>query len=114
MRLSIKQRLRPKLLPWLHLWQYLYDESRGRWRGFSFRDTWAGIAERRGAVKRAVSILQDVYGIRFVLYPFDRPNLTRLVRRNHDRGEFRAIPQVVRNGDVAFDIVRMSASTVCC
>ena len=49
-------------------------------------------------------ILQDVHGIRFVLYPFDRLNRQNLVHRSADVKEFQVIPALVRSGDTAIDI----------
>jgi FkbM family methyltransferase len=88
----------------LHRWQHFYDLSRGKWREFSFRSEWVDFQDRRRALKRATPILEDVQRIRFVLYPWDRPNLLYLLRHPHDVAEFQAIPRLVQPGDTAFDI----------
>jgi FkbM family methyltransferase len=48
--------------------------------------------------------MRDIHGVRFVLYPFDRPNLFSLFQRSADLAEFEVIPELVRQGDIAFDI----------
>ena len=91
----IKKTIRPLLLPFLHYWQRFYDFSRGK------------LQERRDcrrAVRDGAIVAKDIYGTRFVLYPFDRPNLAALVRHPHDAAEFRAIRSLVSAGDVAFDV----------
>lgn len=81
--------------PCLHAWQFVHDRTRGEWRN---------LRDRRRARRGAPVILRDAHGIRFVLYPWDRPNLLYLLRRTHDVAEFQAIPRLMRPGDVAFDI----------
>src|SRR6201984_3916194 len=88
----------------LHRWQYFHDLSIGKWRAFSFRSRWTDFQDRRRALKHAMPILEDVQGIRFVLYPWDRPNLLYLLRHPYDVAEFQAIPRLVQPGDTAFDI----------
>jgi FkbM family methyltransferase len=68
------------------------------------RTKWLDFRDRRKALKNPVHVLQDQQGIRFVLYPWDKPNLLRLVRRVYDVAEFQAIPKLVKPGDVACDI----------
>ena len=101
---AIKRWVRLWALPYLHRWQYFYDVSRARWRAFSLRTKWLDCRDRRKALKNPVHVLQDQQGIRFVLYPWDKPNLLRLVRRVYDVAEFQAIPRLVKPGDVACDI----------
>ena len=48
--------------------------------------------------------MKDVHGIRFVLYPFDRPNVLNLVKRADDAAEFKMIPKLVETGDTAIDV----------
>lgn len=79
----------------LHSWQYVHDRTRGEL---------LNLRERYRAMRGAPLILQDTHAIRFVLYPWDRPNLLYLRRRSHDVAEFQAIPRLVRPGDVALDI----------
>ena len=88
----------------LHRWQHFYDISRWKWRQFSFRRLWADFQDRRSALKRATPILEDVQGIRFVLYSWDRPNLLYLLRHPCDVAEFQALPRLVQPGDTAVDI----------
>jgi FkbM family methyltransferase len=85
-------------------WHYFYDISRGKWREFSIQREWQNFRARRRAFKAAVPILRDVYDIRFVLYPWDQPNLLNLVRRTYDLAEFQAILGLVHAGDTAIDI----------
>ncbi len=65
---------------------------------------WRDFRDRRKALQGAASIFQDLYGMRFVLYPWDRPYLLHLIRRTYDLAEFQAIPRLVHAGDVAFDV----------
>jgi FkbM family methyltransferase len=58
----------------------------------------------RKASKDALQVIEDVHGIRFVLYPWDRPNLARLVRRRADESEFKAVPLLVPPGSNAIDL----------
>lgn len=104
MTVPLPSSLRPLALAALHRWQYYHDLIRGKWRTFSFREMWLNSRERRKALRHAVTIVPDVNGFRFVVYPFDRRNLTSIVRHPYDISEFRAIPLLVREGDVALDI----------
>jgi FkbM family methyltransferase len=88
--------------PLLRAWQYCYDISRGKWR--IYRDGRADSQERRALLDKALPILEDVHGTRFVLYPHDHPNVLNLVRRAADVADFRAIPLLVGPGDVALDV----------
>jgi FkbM family methyltransferase len=49
-------------------------------------------------------ILKDVHGVRFVLYPWDKSRLLYLFRRAADVGDFKAIPRLVKAGDITFDV----------
>jgi FkbM family methyltransferase len=60
--------------------------------------------ELRQALARATPILKDDHGVRFVLYPWDEPQALQFIHRNFDAADFRAIAQLVKTGDVAFDI----------
>jgi FkbM family methyltransferase len=51
-----------------------------------------------------LTVARDVHGIRFVLYPFDRKNLSCLITRFHDIPEFKVIPGLVADGNTAIDI----------
>lgn len=101
---SIKRKIRPLVLPLLHRWQYFYDVSRGKWREFTLRGAWTDFRDRRKILKQATPILEDVYGFRFVLYPWDEPRLLYLYRHPHDLAEFQAVPRLVKPGCVALDI----------
>jgi FkbM family methyltransferase len=91
----ISRHVRSLTLPLLHRWQYFWDVSRGKWR--EFRDG-------QLALKRAIPILKDIHGVRFVLYPWDRSNLLALLRHSHDLNEFQAIPWLLNRGDTALDV----------
>jgi FkbM family methyltransferase len=95
MKLAIKRAVGPVLRPFIHCWQWFYDRARAEWR--NFRDS-------RKALRRATMIVQDIHGIRFVLYSWDRSRLPDLLHRRYDVAEFQAIPRLVRPGDVAFDV----------
>jgi FkbM family methyltransferase len=95
MRSAIKRLVRPVVLPCLHGWQWLNDYSRRKLRDHRFRHRILG----GGTI-----ILQDVHGIRFVLYPFDRPNWQNLVQRTCDVAEFQVIPRLLESGATAIDI----------
>lgn len=56
------------------------------------------------AFEGAPVVLEDTYGIRFILYPWNRPYLDGLVQRRYDKSDLRVIPLLVREGDVVFDI----------
>ena len=60
--------------------------------------------ERREALERATVILEDDHHVRFVLYPWDQPQMLRLIHRDFDNAEFRVIAHLVRAGDVAVDV----------
>jgi len=49
-------------------------------------------------------ILEDDHHVRFVLYPWDQPQMLKLIHRSFDNAEFQAISHLVRAGDVAFDV----------
>jgi FkbM family methyltransferase len=49
-------------------------------------------------------VVRDIHSIRFVLYPFDRPNRLNLIRRTSDVAEFQVIPRLVEFGDTAVDV----------
>jgi FkbM family methyltransferase len=84
--------------PLVHVWQGL----RGKWQDRAARR--ADAVQRRALLDAATPIIQDVYGYRFVLYDYDLPRLWLLARHPQDAAEFRAIPRLVRPGDVAFDV----------
>ena len=98
MATAIKRWVRPVALPLLHCWQWLHDYSLGILRG-NPEDR-----ARREILRDGTVILKDILGIRFVLYPWDGPNLLYLFRRAADVGEFKAIPRLVKSGDIAFDV----------
>jgi FkbM family methyltransferase len=91
----IKRWGRPVALPLLHRWQWFYDYSRGKLREYF---------EANQTVRDEAVILQDIHGIRFVLYPFDELNRQNLVQRTADVKEFQIIPSLVQSGDTAIDI----------
>lgn len=99
---SIKRLLRPVAYPPLHAWQGFCDYSRGKLRSVvqELRD----YPERRRFLRGETILLQDVHGIRFLLYPFDRENVLHLVRRDYDRAEIQALPCLVCPGSIAFDV----------
>jgi FkbM family methyltransferase len=49
-------------------------------------------------------IFEDSFGVRFILYPWDRARLPILLNRDHDVLDFKAIAKLVNPGDVAFDV----------
>ena len=91
----IKRFVRPVVCPVYHGWQWFHDYSRGKLR--EFRD-------HRRILNDGTTILKDVHGVRFVLYPWDRPHLLELEGRVYDQAEFQAIPRLVKPGDIAFDV----------
>jgi len=92
---SVKRWFRTVAAPCLHAWQWFHDYSRGKVREYG---------DRRRALRSDTIVVKDIYGTRFVLYPFDRPNLAALVRHPHDVVEFRAIRSLVGTGHIAFDV----------
>lgn len=92
---AIKRRIRPLVRPYIHGWQWLHDYSRAKLR--DYRDS-------RRVLPGDTLVAEDVYGTRFVLYPWDRPNLPYLYRHPYDVAEFQAIPRLVQPGDIAFDV----------
>ena len=60
--------------------------------------------ELREALAGATPILKDDHGVRFVLYPWNRPQALQFIHRSFDTADFRAISQLVQVGDVAFDV----------
>ncbi len=79
----------------LHRWQWFHDYTLAKLQAYS---------DRRRVLGGRTSIAQDVHGTRFVLYPFDRPNLSYILRHPCDVAEFQAIPRLVQPGDIAFDV----------
>lgn len=73
-------------------------------RGREWLDRWRDFRDCRRALHQGSNIFEDAYGIRFVLYPWDRPYLATLVRRTYDRADFQAIASLIHPGDVAFDV----------
>jgi FkbM family methyltransferase len=61
-------------------------------------------SERRAILRKADLIVQDAYGVRFVLYAWNEPFLLRLVRRDYDRAQLLAVPRLVRRGATIFDV----------
>ncbi len=49
-------------------------------------------------------ILEDVYGIRFVLYPWDTMPLEKHLSRRNYVAEFEAMKKIIREGDTVFDV----------
>jgi FkbM family methyltransferase len=94
------------MLPVIHSWQWFWDYSRGTLPHLpnQIRERLRDFRYGRNALRQAVPILRDVHGIRFVLYPCDRPRAGRLVRRPSDVAEFRAVRRLVHAGAVAIDI----------
>lgn len=86
----------------MRAWQRYHDVSRGKRR--IRRTIHEDEQERRRLLQEAALILKDVNGVKFVLYPYDRPNVLRLVRHPDDVAEFGAIQRLVRPGDTAFDV----------
>jgi FkbM family methyltransferase len=72
-----------------------HDLSRGKFREY---------VDRYKILRGATLVVQDVYGTRFVLYPFDRQNSRTLLRRPYDTSEFELIPKLVKPGDTAIDV----------
>jgi FkbM family methyltransferase len=60
--------------------------------------------ELREVLARATPILKDDHGVRFVLYPWDEPQALQFIHRSFDTADFLAIAQLVKTGDVAFDV----------
>ena len=90
-----KSRIRHLVLPLLHCWQWFRDYSRGKLREYG---------DRRRVLGSDTVVAEDVYGTRFVLYPFDRPNLISMIRHPNDVAEFQAIRRLVGSGDIALDV----------
>lgn len=49
-------------------------------------------------------ILEDIYGIKFILYPWDETALEKLTSRKIYHEEIAAMKKLVRAGDVVFDV----------
>lgn len=88
--------------PLIRAWQRYHGQSRGRRRVHHIEQLNA--AERARILSNATPIFEDINGFRFVLYPYDAPNLLNLVKHPADVAEFEAIPRLVRCGDIAFDV----------
>lgn len=84
--------------PLVHVWQGIH----GKWQERAARR--ADAVQRRALLNAATPIIQDVYGHRFVLYDYDLPRFWMLARHPQDAAEFRAIPRLVKPGDIAFDV----------
>jgi FkbM family methyltransferase len=55
-------------------------------------------------LKQNPMIFEDAFGVRFILYPWDRARLPSLLNRELDKPEVKAITKLVNPGDVAFDV----------
>ncbi len=73
---------------------------------------WRGAVER-GALKwkyrealrgEAPAVVEDAFGFRFVLQPYERPQALALLEREHDRALLRAMARLISPGDVVFDV----------
>lgn len=92
---AIKKWIRPLALPGLHAWQRFHDYSLG-----ALRD----LRDRKRILRSRTLVVEDIHGVRFVLYPYDRPHSPYLYRHPHDTAEFEAITRLVHQGDIVFDI----------
>ena len=59
---------------------------------------------REALRRKEPAVVEDAFGFRFVLYPYDRPQALALLEREHDRALLRAMTRLVRPGDVVFDV----------
>lgn len=59
---------------------------------------------RRAMLRKLPVVMQDTYGFRFILYPWDLPSWEQLVQRAHDKADLQAISMLVQKGDVVFDV----------
>ncbi len=50
------------------------------------------------------AVVEDAFGFRFVLQPYERPQAMELLERAHDRALLRAMKQLIRPGDVVCDV----------
>lgn len=53
---------------------------------------------------RSPVVLEDVYGVRFILYPWNRADLKNLLSRPSNKVQFMAMSSLISSGDVVFDI----------
>ena len=90
--------MRPFALPVIHRWQAIQAGRDERRRRLEER------SRLEETVRTGTPILEDAHGCRFVLYPFDKSNLANVLARTADVKEFKAIPLLVRDGAVAFDV----------
>lgn len=49
-------------------------------------------------------VLEDVYGVRFILYPWNRADQKNLVSRPSNKAQFMATSRLIGPGDVVFDV----------
>jgi FkbM family methyltransferase len=91
----IKKWIRPAVLPCIHGYQSIRNYSLGKLQEY---------LDRQRGDDVGLTVARDVHGIRFVLYPFDRKNLSCLITRFHDIPEFQVIPGLVTDGNTAIDI----------
>jgi FkbM family methyltransferase len=71
------------------------------------RSAWTDRSEERRIrrqIKDAPVVLEDACGVRFILYPWDRPSARFYASRVGDRHTFRAMSVLIRPGDVVFDV----------
>jgi FkbM family methyltransferase len=101
-----KAKVRPLVLPAVHGLQWIWDDVRAKVRIYTnkLRERFLDARHTRQALSHGVPIVRDIHGIRFVLYPWDRPSIGKLVRRVSDVSEFKAITKLVGAGSVAMDI----------
>jgi FkbM family methyltransferase len=50
------------------------------------------------------AVVEDAFGFRFVLQPYERPLALQLLERAHDRVVLRAMQRLIRPGDVVLDV----------
>ena len=58
----------------------------------------------RRQIRSAPAVVEDACGIRFIVYPEDRPSASFYVSRVEDRHTFSGISRLIGPGDVVFDV----------
>jgi FkbM family methyltransferase len=67
-------------------------------------ERWREFRNFRGVLQYEAPVLQDALGVRFILYPWDRPYLQSLIDRVADLTQLSAMSHLVHAGDTAFDV----------
>lgn len=71
---------------------------------FRWYERWRKSRLYRTIAKNAPIIVENSYGIRLILYPWDRAKTPSLICPTHEKSQYEATSLLVRPGDIVFDV----------